>query len=60
MAFIKKISDIKKGNIVFTGNTLGLSKLSNANKAGIQGSIGAFTTLDTTQRVNDFPFWNYS
>lgn len=56
MAFIKRFSDIKKGNIVFTGNTLGLSKLSNANKAGIQGSIGAFTTLDTTQRVNDFPF----
>ncbi len=56
MAFIKRFSDIRRGEIVFTGNTLGLSKLSNANRAGTQGSIGAFITLDLAQRVNDFPF----
>ena len=56
MAFIKRFSDIRRGDIVFTGNTLGLSKLTNANSAGTLGSIGAFTTLDLSQRVNDFPF----
>lgn len=55
MAFIKRFSEIKKGGIVFTGNTLGLSKLSNANRAGLQGSIGAFTSLNTSLKVNDFP-----
>ena len=56
MAFIKRYSAIKKGGIIFTGNTLGLSKLSNLNRAGLQGSIGAFTSLNTSLRVNDFPF----
>lgn len=56
MAFIKRYSDIRRGHIVLTGNTLGLSKITNANRAGLLGSIGAFTTLDTTLRVNDFPF----
>lgn len=56
MSFIKRYSNIQRGGIVFTGNTLGLSKLTNANRAGTQGSIGAFTSLDTTLRVNDFPF----
>ena len=56
MAFIKRFSDIRRGDIVFTGNTLGLSKLTNANSAGTLGSIGAFITLDLSQQVNDFPF----
>ncbi len=56
MSFIKRYSDIKKGGIVFTGNTLGLSKLTNSNRAGVLGSIGAFTTIDFSSRVNDFPF----
>lgn len=55
MAFIKRYSAIKKGGIIFTGNTLGLSKLNNQNRAGIQGSIGAFTSLDNSLTVNDFP-----
>lgn len=56
MAFVKRYSTLKKGGITFIGNTLGLSKLSNSNRAGFQGSIGAFTSLDTSLRVNDFPF----
>ncbi len=56
MSFINRFSDIRRGGIVFTGNTLGLSKLTNALRAGVQGSIGAFTTLDLSSRVNDFPF----
>lgn len=56
MAFIQRYSSLKKGGIVFTGNTLGLSKLSNQNQPGLQGSIGAFTSLDQTLKVNNFPF----
>lgn len=55
MAFIKRYSSIKKGGIVFTGNTLGLSKLANQNRAGLLGSIGAFTSLNTSLQVNNFP-----
>ena len=56
MSFIQRYSDIKRGGIVFVGNTLGLSKIANLNQAGTLGSIGAFTSLDTTLKVNDFPF----
>lgn len=31
MPFVQRYSDVKKGGIVFTGNTLGLSKASNQN-----------------------------
>lgn len=55
MAFIQRYSSIKKGGILFVGNTLGLSKLENQNKAGLLGSIGAFTSLNTNLVVNDFP-----
>ncbi len=55
MAFIQRYSAIRKGGIVFVGNTLGLSKLTNANRAGLTGSIGAFTSLDNSLKVNDFP-----
>lgn len=56
MAFIKRFSDIKKGGIAFIGNSSGLSKITNANNAGQLGSIGAFTSLNTAIRVNDFPY----
>ncbi len=56
MAFINRYSSLKKGGISFIGNTLGLSKLSNQNQPGLQGSIGAFTSLDQTLKVNNFPF----
>lgn len=45
MPFIQRYSDVKKGGITFSGNTLGLSKATNLNAPGTQGSIGAFTSL---------------
>ena len=38
MPFIQRFSDIKEGGIVFTGNTLGLSKRDNQNLSGVLGS----------------------
>ena len=55
MAFIQRYSAIRKGGIIFTGNTLGLSKINNANRAGVTGSIGAFTSLNTALAVATFP-----
>ena len=40
---------------MFIGNTLGLSKAANANAPGLLGSIGAFTSTDTSLQVNGFP-----
>ena len=54
MAFIQRFSTIDRGGIQFIGNTLGLSKGSNANIPGTLGSIGAFTSLNATQ-VSTFP-----
>ena len=55
MPFIQRYSDVKKGGIVFTGNTLGLSKAPNQNAPGLEGSIGAFTSLDNSLQVGAFP-----
>lgn len=55
MPFINRYSDVKKGGIAFIGNTLGLSKATNQNAPGTQGSIGAFTSLDATLQVGAFP-----
>lgn len=55
MPFIQRYSDVKKGGIVFTGNTLGLSKASNLNAPGLGGSIGAFTSLNNALQVGTFP-----
>ncbi len=55
MSFLKRFTDIKKGGIVFIGNTLGLSKLENLTASGTLGSIGAFTSLDTSLQVPTFP-----
>src|SRR5262245_60878794 len=46
---------ITNGAITFTGNTLGLSKMSNQNQPGISDAIGAFTTIDTGLKVGTFP-----
>lgn len=54
MSFITRYSSITRGGISFIGNTLGLSKGSNANIPGVLGSIGAFTSLGNTQ-VSTFP-----
>ena len=55
MPFIRRYSDVKKGGIVFTGNTLGLSKATNQNAPGTLGSIGAFTSLNNALQVGTFP-----
>ncbi|MDE6585865.1 MAG: DUF11 domain-containing protein [Clostridia bacterium] len=55
MPFIQRYSDVKKGGIVFTGNTLGLSKAANQNAPGTEGSIGAFTSLNAALQVGTFP-----
>lgn len=55
MPFIQRYSDVKKGGIAFTGNTLGLSKASNQSAPGTEGSIGAFTSLNAALQVGTFP-----
>lgn len=55
MPILQRYSNIKNGGIVFIGNTLGLSKMADANRAGTLGSIGAFISLDGSLKVNDFP-----
>lgn len=54
MAFFNRFTATTRGGIRFVGNTLGLSKLTNQNSAGTQGSIGAFTTL-LGGTVSNFP-----
>lgn len=55
MPFVKRYSDVKKGGIIFCGNTLGLSKAANQNAPGLLGSIGAFTSLNNALQVGTFP-----
>lgn len=55
MPFIKRYSNVKKGAVVFTGNTLGLSKAANANAPGTEGSIGAFISTDENLKAGNFP-----
>ena len=55
MPFVQRFSDVKEGGIVFTGNTLGLSKRTNQNLSGTLGSIGAFTSLNNMLQVATFP-----
>ena len=42
------------GNVIATGNTLGLSKALDQNGPGTEDSIGTFLSLDGTS-VDDFP-----
>lgn len=55
MPFIQRFTDVKKGGITFTGNTLGLSKAADRLAPGTEGSIGAFTSLDEDLQVGSFP-----
>ena len=55
MAYILRYNTTTNGAVTFTGNTLGLSKQSNANNPGTEGSIGAFTTVNTALRDNTYP-----
>ncbi|MBK6518332.1 MAG: hypothetical protein IPM79_17635 [Polyangiaceae bacterium] len=43
-----RFTDTRPGNVIATGNSLGLSKQTGANGPGTADSIGTFTTLDTS------------
>lgn len=49
-----RFSETAAGNIVATGNTLGLSKALDLNSPGLEDSIGTFLSLDEAS-VDDFP-----
>lgn len=51
---VQRFRETAAGNIVATGNTLGLSKALDLNSPGLEDSIGTFLTLDETS-VDDFP-----
>ncbi|WP_068606939.1 tandem-95 repeat protein [Paenibacillus swuensis] len=55
MPFITRYNTTTNGAITFTGNSLGLSKLNNANAPGTAHSIGTFITVDTSLRDNTYP-----
>ncbi len=55
---VRRFSSTNAGNIVATGNTLGLSKQADANGPGTEDSIGTFTTLDNTTDI--FPFGGFN
>jgi uncharacterized repeat protein (TIGR01451 family) len=53
--YINRFTTTTNGAITFTGNTLGLDGGNIVGDPGIQGSIGAFTTTDTTLKYLNFP-----
>lgn len=55
MPIVERFNTLTCGQMTFTGNTLGLSQETNTNDAGTAGSIGAFTTIDTSMQVDAFP-----
>lgn len=54
--YINRYSTTNRGAVTFTGNTLGLSKQSNANAPGTAGSIGTFSTTNLLSRDGTYPF----
>ncbi len=56
-AYVKRYTTIANGAMTFTGNALGLSKASNSDRPGTNGSIGTFSTTDTSLRDNSY--WPY-
>ncbi|PFY99319.1 DUF7507 domain-containing protein [Bacillus wiedmannii] len=55
MPITNRFSTTTNGALAITGNTLGLSKISNQNRAGTIGAIGAFVTTNTALQVTSFP-----
>ncbi|MDR4985345.1 cell surface protein [Bacillus cereus] len=55
MPITNRFSTTTNGALAITGNTLGLSKISNQNRAGTIGAIGAFVTTNTALQVPSFP-----
>lgn len=54
--YIKRYTTIANGGMTYTGNTMGLSKQSNANAPGTAGSIGDFITTNTALRDGTYPY----
>lgn len=55
MPITNRFSTTTNGALAITGNTLGLSKISNQNRAGTIGAIGTFITTNTALQVPTFP-----
>lgn len=53
--YILRYNSTDNGGLVFTGNTLGLSKATNLNEPGVNHSIGAFITTDLSSQVGSYP-----
>lgn len=53
-AYILRHTTTDNGGVLFTGNTLGLSKAAGKNQPGNQDSIGAFITTDLSQQVGSY------
>lgn len=53
-AQVLRFETTQPGNVIATGNTLGLAKQASANGPGVADAIGTFITLDTTS-VDDVP-----
>src|SRR5262249_16897420 len=53
--YVSRFTTIQNGAITFTGNTLGLSKATGQNQPGTSDAIGAFSTLNTALKVNNYP-----
>ncbi|MCX7635942.1 MAG: hypothetical protein N2Z74_09415, partial [Syntrophales bacterium] len=51
-AYVKRYTTIANGAMTYTGNTLGLSKATNANAPGTNGSIGAFIAVNNPTSVD--------
>ncbi|MET0208941.1 MAG: hypothetical protein ABW220_07845, partial [Burkholderiaceae bacterium] len=54
-AYILRYTATTNGAITFTGNTVGLSKANAANAPGTNGSIGAFSTINTGLTDGTYP-----
>lgn len=54
-AYVKRFTTVAAGAITYTGNTLGLGKAAGTNAPGTTGSIGTFTTTDTSLKDGSYP-----
>jgi uncharacterized repeat protein (TIGR01451 family) len=54
--YINRYATTTRGAVTFTGNTLGLSKQSDANAPGTADSIGTFITTNPLSQDGTYPF----
>ena len=54
-AYLLRYTTTASGAVTFTGNTLGLAKVSNRNNPGQLDSIGGFITLNTNSQLGTYP-----